>query len=104
MELIFGLTALYPLFLVALHVPMLLAFFVLKRHRLLQPWHFVVTCVGVFSLGHAIAAAVVVQGWPGFLMPLVGAVLGAVCGFVWWYILVRWVGVGGHSRGKIRAA
>ncbi len=104
MELIFGIAALYPVFLAALHVPMLVAYFALKRFGLLRPWHFVLTCVAVFGLGHAFAATVLFQDWPGFLAPTVGAALGVVCGLVWWYILVKRFGVDGHSQGKVSAA
>jgi hypothetical protein len=104
MELIFGLAVLYPVFLVALHVPMLSAYFVLKRHRLLSPRDFAFTCAAVFGVGHAIAVAVIRQGWPGIVLPAVGAALGVVCGLVWWYILVKRIGVDDHSQGKVSAA
>lgn len=100
MELIFGLAALYPVFLAALHVPMLVSYFALKRRRLLRPWHFMVTCAAVFGVGHALAMATLVQDWPGTLVPIAGSALGAVCGLVWWYILVMRIGVDGHKRGR----
>jgi hypothetical protein len=103
MELIFGLAALYPVFLATLHVPMFVAYFALKRRRLLRPWHFIVTCATVFGLGHALALAVVIQDWPGVLVPISGVALGAACGLVWWYILVKRIGVDGHHSGKVGA-
>jgi hypothetical protein len=104
MELLFGLAVLYPVFLMALHVPMWVAYFVLKRCGLLLPWHFVLACAAVFGVGHALAAAVLFQDSPNFLAPVLGVAIGALCGLVWWYILVKRIGVDGHSQGKVGAA
>ena len=83
---------------------MLVAYFALKRRRLLRPWHFIVACATVFGLGHALAMAAVIQDSPGVLVPAAGAAIGAVCGLVWWHILVKRIGVDGHQQGKVSAA
>ena len=99
MELIFLLALLYPIFVAALHVPMVVAFLFLKKRRLLGLRDFLVTCVLVFAAGHMLLQLVLFGPPVSSKALMLGAALGSVCGPVWWYILVKRIGAGGGPGG-----
>jgi hypothetical protein len=92
-EFAFLLVALYPVFLAALHIPMMVGYFLLKKYGLLKPWHFMAACALVFALGHVGGCFLFFT--PGYVLvpAAIGLVLGVICGWTWWYILVKKVGV-----------
>lgn len=92
MELPYLALLVYAAFLALLQVPVLVGLLVLKRYRLLRPWHFAGLSALVVAAGHALPAlSILFSAWalallaPVALSPLVGA----ACGLVWWYVLVR---------------
>ena len=93
---------LYPVFLAALHVPMLVSYFVLKRLGLLRSWHFMAICVVIFIAGHVLYVGAFMSPKPIIAPVLVGAVLGLSCGYVWWYILVKRIGPGTRTPSPSR--
>jgi hypothetical protein len=85
---------LYPIALAAMHVPMMVAYFVLKRFQLLKPWHFMFACAAVFGPAHWLYGALFFGQGNGLAPIIFGVSLGFICGGVWWYVLVKRVGTG----------
>ena len=89
MELVFLLVALYPVFLLALHVPMAVAYFSLKKRRLLDPRHFIAVSSFILALGHLGAGIPLLGAEAAIPLAAVGIILGVILGIAWWYILVK---------------
>ncbi len=85
---------LYPIALAAMHIPMMVVYFILKRLRLLSLWHFMIACAAVFGPAHWLYFALIVGPGTGPIPFLFGLILGVVCGATWWYILVKRIGTG----------
>ena len=94
---------LYPIALAAMHIPMLVAYFILKRLRLLSLWHFMFACAAVFGPAHWLYAALTFGSRTSFIPFLFGLGLGVVCGATWWYILVKRIGTGIENRVATRS-
>ena len=97
MPLLFLLLVLYPVFLAALHVPMLVGYFVLKRFGMFRPWHFMAICAAIFAAGHVLYAGAFLSPGPIIGPALLGVAIGLLCGYTWWYILVKRIGTGTHK-------